>query len=358
MPQQLFTIARNTFTEAIRQPIFVVLILVGTLALVLGQQLAANTMETGGGDNKMLVDMGLSTLFLVSLFLAAFTATGVLSSEVENKTVLTVVSKPVARPLFVVGKFLGVAGAIALAYYCLSVVFALTVRHRVMSTAADDVDMPVVLFGGTAFLVAVGLAAWGNYFYRWVFTSTFTGTLAATLTAAFALVLVVGKHWEVQSPLTEFQVDEGRLAQIAVGLVLVFEAVFILTAFAIAASTRLGQVMTLMVCLGVFLLGLATNSLSAQVNARLNLPVSLPAWDSIAAIVAAEEGAGLKIAYLLTKAGYILLPNLQFLWPADAITQGNPFSMVHVATVSAYALLYATVVLCVAVSLFQTREVG
>ncbi len=358
MPQQLLTIARNTFTEAIRQPVFVVLLIVGTLAIILAQQLAANTMETGGGDNKMLVDMGLSTLFLVSLFLAAFTATGVLSSEVENKTVLTVVSKPVPRPLFVVGKFLGVAGAIGLAYYCLALVFALAIRHRVMSTASDSVDMPVVLFGSLAFAFALGLAAWGNYFYRWVFTSAFANTLAVTLTAAFALVLVIDRHWAVQSPLTEFLVDDGRLTQVLIGVVLVFEAVCILTAVAVAASTRLGQVMTLMVCLAVFLLGLITNSLGAYVNSRLNRPAGLPVWDSIAAIFAAEQALGLKIVYLITKAAYVLLPNLQFLWPADAITQGNPFTLGYVLSVTAYAALYTGVVLCIAVALFQTREVG
>lgn len=358
MPYQLLTIARNTFTEAIRQPIYVVLVLVGTLALILGQQLAANTMEVGGGDNKMLIDMGLSTLFVISVCLAAFTATGVLSSEVENKTVLTVVSKPIARPTFVLGKFVGIAGAIALAYYCLCLVFALTIRHRVQATASDLVDVPVVLFGSGAFLFALGLAAWGNYFYRWVFTSAFMKTLPITLTLAMTLVLFIDKDWQFQSPLTDFNKDDGRLTQVTVGLLLVFEAVVILTAIALAASTRLGQLMTLMTCGAIFLLGLATHSLSALVNSRLSLRSDLPLWDSVAAILAAEEGVALKAVYLLTKLGYVVFPNLQFLWPADAITQGNPLSPEHVLTVTAYAGLYALVVLCIAVSLFQTREVG
>lgn len=356
--QQILTIAHNTFVESIRQPIFVVLVMVGALFLVLNPQLAAYSMEVGGGDNKMLVDLGLSTLFLVGLLLAAFTATGVLSSEVENKTVLTVVSKPVARPSFVVGKFVGVAAAIALAYFCLAIVFVFTIRHRVMSTASDQFDMPVVLFGVGAFAVALFVSAWGNYFYRWVFTSTFMTTLAATLTLALCLVLVIDKHWEMQSPLAEFQADEGRLTQIAIGLLLVLEAVFLLTAVAVAASTRLGQVMTLVVCLGVFALGLVTNSMSAYVNERVGVPATIPAWDSINAIFASEPGVGLQLVYLLVKLGYVVLPNLQFLWPADAITQGNPFSLEHVGTVSAYALLYVGVVLGVAVTLFQTREVG
>jgi ABC-type transport system involved in multi-copper enzyme maturation permease subunit len=67
----IFSIARNAFLEAIRQPIFIVLVLIGLLAMVCNVNLAAFTM---GEYEKLLVDLGLSTLFLVGLLLAAFTA--------------------------------------------------------------------------------------------------------------------------------------------------------------------------------------------------------------------------------------------------------------------------------------------
>jgi ABC-type transport system involved in multi-copper enzyme maturation permease subunit len=161
----LLAIARNAFLESIRQPVFVVLVLAGILALVLNVNLAAFTLED---DNKLLIDLGLSTLFLSGLLMAAFTATSVLSREIENKTVLTVVSKPVPRPQVVVGKFLGVAAAIATAYWLLAAVFLLTVRHRVQSSvrAEDIFDPPVVTFGllaiGLTFLIAglAMVAAW------------------------------------------------------------------------------------------------------------------------------------------------------------------------------------------------------
>lgn len=112
----IFSIARNAFLEAIRQPVFIVLVLVGLLAMVCNVNLAAFTM---GEDEKLLVDLGLSTLLIVGLLLAAFTASSVLSREIENKTVLTVVSKPVTRAAVIVGKYLGVAGALAVGYYVL-----------------------------------------------------------------------------------------------------------------------------------------------------------------------------------------------------------------------------------------------
>jgi ABC-type transport system involved in multi-copper enzyme maturation permease subunit len=45
-------------------------------------------------DNKLLRELGLSTLFLASLFIAIFAASGAVAEEIENKTILTVLSKP------------------------------------------------------------------------------------------------------------------------------------------------------------------------------------------------------------------------------------------------------------------------
>ena len=135
MLQQLFAISRNTFVESIRQPIFSVMIFFAWLVLiVLNPSMSAYSMEHGA-DVQMLITMGLSTVAVMTLLLAAFTATGVIAEEIERKTVLTVVSKPVGRPLFILGKYLGVAAATTLAYYLMAVILLLTYRHGVMSTA-------------------------------------------------------------------------------------------------------------------------------------------------------------------------------------------------------------------------------
>lgn len=366
MIRQLLTISRNTFTESIRQPIFTVLTLVAAVGLILNPSLSAYSMETGEGDKKLLIPMGLSMIYLTGMLLAAFTATGVLSREIEEKTVLTVVSKPVNRPVFVVGKFLGVAMAIFIACWVLSLLFLGTYRHGVMSTARDQFDTPVILFNVLAALAALGVATVGNYLYNWVFTSTFIKTLAFTMTLAFLGIMVVGKGWVLQGPLTEFVDHRGELGQIALGLVMIFEAILILTAVAIAVSTRLGQVMTLLVCVGTFLIGAVTSSLSGKVNQRLALPQEIDVVQSVIAVLTANTSAAQKTADLAQKLLYVVAPNLQFLWPADAITQGH--SLVHdldgnftlgvIGLHSAYAALYTVAVLALAVLLFQRREVG
>ncbi len=366
MFRQLFTIARNTFVEAIRQPVFPTLLLVGGLWLILNVFWAAYSMEPGEGDNKMMVDIGLATVPTFCLLLAAFTASGVVTDEIENKTVLTVVSKPVNRPVFLLGKFFGVAAAIALAFWTLAIIFLLTIRHQVMQNAGDDLDYPVIVLGFGGALVALLVALTGNYLYRRPFTSTFVVLLAVAMTVAYAGVLVFGKEWALQSPLTEFTEHHGKLVQIAVGLGLIFQAVIVLTAVAVMLSTRLGQVMTLVVSIGVALAGMGSNSLSGWVNQKLSLPRDVGVYESIAAVFTADITWGAMFTYLAAKVAYLLLPNLQFFWPADAISQensmihdlGGNFTLLPVLGVTGYGLLYLIVILAIAVALFQRREVG
>jgi hypothetical protein len=325
---QLLVIAKNSFLESIRQPVFAVLILGGILAMTFNVNLAAFTLED---DNKLLIDLCLSTLFIVGLLLAAFTATSVLSKEIESKTVLTVVSKPVPRPTLVVGKFLGVTAALGLAFYVLSIVFLLAVRHRVQaSVRAEDVfDMPVLTFsllcGGGAVIVA-GLA---NYLYRRPFPSTLSVALAVGLTIAYGLVLCIAREWYFQHPLTD--VDP----QLLIALAMVFEALAIISAVAIAASTRLGQLSTLVVCIAIFLCGLLN---------EFFLGASL------------RDGASWGMRLLAPL--YVAIPNLQFLWPADALTQGIPLTTAYFAGVTAYAACLTAALVSLAVLLFQGRDVG
>lgn len=318
---QAFSVARNTFLEALRQPIYVVLLLGGTLLMALNPALSAFTF---GDDQKLLLDLGLSTLFVAGIFLAAFTATGVFSREIENKTVLTVVSKPVGRPAFVLGKYLGVLGALGVASLIWSCAFLLTVRHQVLSTASDEYDEPVLVFGCGALALALGLALWMNYFHRWIFASTLTACLAPLLALAYGLVLGVNKHWELQPLATDLD------PQLLAALLLILEALAILCAVAVAASTRLGQLMTLTVCFGVFMLGLSSDFLFGR-HAAAHWPAA---------------------------AAYALAPNFQALWLADALTQKHPVDAAYVLAASAYAGLYVLGVLGLAIGLFQTREVG
>jgi len=324
MLQQLWAVARNTFLETIRQPVFVVLLIGGLLLLALNPAICAFSMETEG-EAKMLVDLGLSTMLVAGLLLAAFSAAGVFSREIENQTVLTVISKPVGRPAFVLGKYLGVSSGIAVACAAWSFALLLTVRHGVLVTADQELDAPVVLYGSGAFFAGIGLAAWGNYFYRWVFPSALTALLVPLLGLAYLLALFTGKHWELQPPGADFK------PQLWIAMLLVLLALCLISAVAIAASIRLRQVPTLLICVGVFLTGLSSDYVFGQ---------------------AARNGS--MAAEILHR----IVPNIGYLWQADALSQGSIIPFSHVSLLAAYTGLWICGILSLAIALFQTREVG
>ena len=148
--RKLFTIAKNTFIETLRQPVYAIIIIAALFLFFISPSL---TMYTMSDDNKLLREIGLSTLFLTSLFIAIFSASGAVAKEIENKTITTVLSKPVQRPIFIIAKFFGVAAAVALAHYICTIALLMAIRHGVLESAGDTHDWTVL---GAAGLI-VGL---------------------------------------------------------------------------------------------------------------------------------------------------------------------------------------------------------
>ena len=140
----------------------------------------------------MFVDIGLSTIFIGGAVLAAFVASNVLTREIDNRTVLTVVSKPVARPIFILGKFLGVAGAQTIVMVFLAIVFMLVEIHGVREAVSDPWHLPVILLGSGAVLLGVAAGVWCNFFYGYVFSSTFISIGTPLLVIAYGLCLFLG----------------------------------------------------------------------------------------------------------------------------------------------------------------------
>ncbi len=255
------TIARSTFVESLRQPVFLVIVLASALLQILNTWISGFSMGYSNvpgevtGDNKLLFDIGLSTVFVCGTLLAAFIATAVLSREIENKTILTIVSKPVGRPSVVIGKYFGVAGAMLVAILLMTVFLMYGIRHGVMSTAADDPDQPVIFFSFGAVALSIVLAGIGNYLYGWSFGQTAITLLVPLSLVGYLGVLLLDKEWAFQPIGTDIK------PQLLLACVSLAMALLVLTAIATAASTRLGQVMTITVCAGVFVLGLLSNFL-------------------------------------------------------------------------------------------------
>ncbi len=335
MPMGKFlSISRNTFVQTIRQPIFGILILVTFAFLVLEVSGAGWTMTTDyvKADQKMLQDLGLTTLLMFSgVLLAAFSASSVLAREIDDRTALTVVSKPVSRSLFVMGKFAGVSAAVTAGFYLCAIVFLMTVRHRMPSTAASPIDWPVITLG----LLALGLAILGglvgNYLFGWHFTSAAVWAALGLLTLAMGVLLKVGKGWQivpmgydaVPSPMAP-DVTQLITPQLLTSILLIYLAALIFCAVAVASSTRLGQMITLLVCLGVFALGTMHPPLE-------QLAKSHPAL------------------HVLTWAS----PNLTYFYGLDS---DKPVPPNVVGGFALYCVIYVGAVLALGIALFQTRQ--
>jgi ABC-2 type transport system permease protein len=326
----LWSIAKNTFVQTIRQPIFGFLLLVTFLILtVVNLPLAGWTMETDyvTSDQRMLENAGLGTLLAAGMFVAAFCASAAVSREIDDKTVLSVISKPVPRSLFVLGKYAGLVAAVAVFYYLCSAVFLITVRHKVVSNASTPINWPVIVIGASAFLLAILAAGVGNYVFGWTFLSSAVIGLLITLTAAMAALSIIGVKWQL-APITETFGPDHIRPQLLIGLVLMFEAVLLLVAVAVAASTRLGLVLTLLLVVAVLLLGSMAPWLMRRMNEEL--PGSSPV-------------------------GWIL-PNLTVFYPLDALAANRDITAKAVGNATLYFLCYTTGILALGMGLFHSRQ--
>lgn len=272
MISPVVTIAKNTMIESVRQPVFLVIVLAAGLLQVLNTWITGFSMgyrRVPGevtGDDKLLLDVGLSTVFVCGMLLAAFIATSAISREIENKTILTVVSKPISRTSVVLGKYLGISGALSIAIYIMLLGLLLGIRHGVLSTAADDPDQPVIIFSMIAVFGSLFIAAVTNFMYGWQFGQTTIVAMVPLLTLAFFGVLLVDEDWKFQAITTDLK---PQIMLAGAGMTI---ALMVLAAVATAASTRLGQVMTITACAGVFVLGLLSNHFVGR-YAYLNTPI-------------------------------------------------------------------------------------
>jgi hypothetical protein len=344
--EQLWAIARTTFTESVRQPVLLVVVFAATILVILSNPFAAYTMED---DQRLFIDLALSTIFTAEMVLAAFLATSVLNREIENRTALMVLSKPVGRPVFILGKFLGVAAALLASLAFLALVFLLVENHGTLQTVRTPYHQPVLAFGSAAMLIAVVAGVWGNFFYGWSFTSTTVLLGLPLLALAYTLSLLFGPEWDPQAISEDFR-PELLLAISGMAI-----AVLVLVAVAIAASTRLGQLPTLVVTMIVFLLGLLSDWLFGRPIARLEETFTR---------LAAEGGGEFGIAHLEfwqywgCRVAYAVVPDFQIFWLADALTQKRAIPLEYLATIVPYGLLMIAGTLAVAMALFQRREVS
>jgi len=102
----MFNIALNTFRELTRNKILYMIVFFGVVLIAFSLVLA--TLSLGQTD-KIVVDFGLAMIEIFGIISVIFIGSQLLFREIEGKTVYLIISKPIARYEFILGKFLGFA---------------------------------------------------------------------------------------------------------------------------------------------------------------------------------------------------------------------------------------------------------
>lgn len=188
-----------TIKNELGQPLFLVLMGLGAVLILLYEFLSFNTF---GEDIKLLKDCGIITIMLLAAFQGVWSASSSVSEEIEGRTALTVLSKPIQRRSFVIGKFMGLFWVLALMFVILGVMLLVAVAYKPIYDAKEaSLDMPI------------------------------------------------------------WQVCHAEMMQTIPGLAMGFMQAILLTAVSVALATRLPPLANLSICFAIYLIGNLTTSI-------------------------------------------------------------------------------------------------
>ena len=311
----LFRIAANTFRESIREPVYFLMLLA---ALLLIGHYPWLTIFVFFEQLKLVVDGAMATTMLFSFAVSVLCASYTVSREMRNGTVLLLLSKPVPRWSFVLGKISGIVMSALL--FCATCCLASVISVYI---AVDQFRMEMHLYGAFVALVALGCAAGmvmnflkGSSFAE--FATYATGILVAGM---FAYCLKFRPHPDLSLN------DLGKaLFMLNIGVV-------IMAAIAVTAATRMDVVPTMCLCSVLFFLGLMSSHLFLN-------------------------SGNSELLNLICDFCYAVIPNWQFFWLADAIAVGRTIPAAYVINGCIYGAIYFALTAVWAVMLFQDREVA
>ncbi len=247
----LYQIAKNTFRESLREPIFL-LILISALVLIGFYPIL--TLFVFNAQEKLVIDSAMATMMVLGWGLAIMLSSYAISREIDNGTALLLLSKPVRRPVFVIGKILGISAANMV--FCFITGTATLIALRV---STDQFWIDNFMLYGFYVCLALAMAAAGAWNY--VTRSSFPMAAIIALAIILPVFAIIG----------HFKTDQGQHVGLALrvipALVLVTFSVWSMGTLATALSTRFSLVPNLLICACLFMVGLMSDYLIGR-NAR------------------------------------------------------------------------------------------
>ncbi len=165
---RVFTIANNGFQEVIRDRI---LYFIGffSLLLILAQRIIPEI--AAGTHEKILLDVGIGGVSILSLIVAIFVGTALINKEIEKRTILMLIPKPISRAELILGKHLGLTSVLGV-----MIAIMMTIYLATLSLANIDYPLVALITAGVYLLLELALITAVAILFG-VFTSSILATL-------------------------------------------------------------------------------------------------------------------------------------------------------------------------------------
>lgn len=154
----ILSIAKTTIGEAIRRRVLLVILLVGVLFLVIAPGLSVLSLRQ---NYTVLTSFTLGVIQLTSAVIAIVLTVYLLPNEVERRTIYTILSKPVYRWHFLLGKYLGAVGALGMMMLLMSTILVLVFRIMQSQASMESIvqlaTAPIFFFVQMSLLAAVAM---------------------------------------------------------------------------------------------------------------------------------------------------------------------------------------------------------
>jgi Cu-processing system permease protein len=199
-------IASNVFREVLRERILYVVVIFAGL-LLLGVTLL--TEVAGGTENKITLDLGMAAIGLFGMVVSVFVGTGLINKEIEKRTVLMLIAKPISRIELIVGKHLGLSAVLAGMVGVMTIIF-----FALMSVRQFQYPVGSLLVSASFIALELSLIAAVALFF-----GVFTSSLVATM-LSFAVYFM--GHFSQNLVVLSKTIKNPAIQNLVQGLYLVF----------------------------------------------------------------------------------------------------------------------------------------
>ena len=131
---RVWALALSTAKNEMAQPLFLLLLAIGIFSVLLFGIYPFNTL---GDDIRLLKDSGVTIIMVLGMLQAVWSAGTSVSEEIEGRTALTVLSKPVSRRSFILGKYAGIMLAVLVLFLIIAAVLMVVMSYKPIFEARE-----------------------------------------------------------------------------------------------------------------------------------------------------------------------------------------------------------------------------